>query len=117
MRKLEHIRAVPAVLLLSVMLQIALVLPFHHHEHPDQEELSCELCEHQKPHPAHLSSSVHPDNCLICQFLGVSYLPEASAEAPAATQGWLALHPVLSNEVPSAELTLLSIRAPPHSFC
>ena len=117
MRKLEHIRTVIAVLLLSVVLQMTLMLPFHHHGHPDQEEPSCELCEHHEHHPAHLSSSAQPDNCLICQFLGVSYLPEASAEAPAATQGWLALHPVLSNEVPFAELTLLSTRAPPHSFC
>ena len=117
MRKMENIRAVIAVLLLSVVLQMTLVLPFHHHEHPDQEELSCELCEHHQPHPDHLSSSVQPDNCLICQFLGGSYLPESSAEAPAATQRGLALHPVLSKEVSSVPLTLLSTRAPPYSFC
>lgn len=110
MRKLEHIRTVIAVLLLSVVLQMTLVLPFHHHEHPYQEELSCELCDEQH-------ESVHPDNCPICQFLGVSYLPEASAEAPSATQRCVALHPVKSEEVPSVQLTLHSTRAPPFSFC
>ena len=117
MRKLEHIRAFIAALLLSVVLQMTLVLPFHHHEHPDLEELSCELCEHHQPHPAHLSSSAQPDNCLICQFLGGSYLPGDLAEAPADIQRCLALHSVLSKEVPSAELSLLSTRAPPYSFC
>ena len=114
---MEHIRAVIAVLLLSVVLQMTLVLPFHHHGHPDLEELSCELCEHHEPHPAHLSSSAQPDNCLICQFLGVNYLPEAPAVAPAVTGKGLALHRVLSKEVLSVQLTLLSTRAPPRSFC
>ena len=117
MRKLEQIRTVIAVLLLSVVLQMTLLLPFHHHEHPDPEELSCELCEHHQPHPAHLSASAQPDNCLICQFLGVSYLPEASAEAPAGTGKGIALHLALSKKAPVVQLTLLSTRAPPYSFC
>ena len=117
MRRMEHIRAVIATLLLSVVLQMTLALPFHHHDNPDQRERSCELCEHHEPHPAHLSSSVQPDNCLICQFLGVSYLPEVSEVASAATYRCIVLHPVLEKEVPSVQLTLLSTRAPPHSFC
>ena len=117
MRKLEHMRTVVAILLLSVVLPMTLVLPFHHHDVPDQEEFSCELCEHHQPHPAHLSSSDHPDNCLICQFLGIGFLPEASAEVVAVIADGSDCRVASSQDAPSVQLELLSTRAPPFSFC
>lgn len=110
-------RTVIAILLLSVALPMTLVFPFHHHDIPDSEDFSCELCDHHLPHPAHLSSSSQPDNCLICQFLGVSYLPEASAGAPVDTADGSSICATPSKEAPSVQLELLSTRAPPFSFC
>ena len=117
MKKMERIRTAIAVLLLSVVLPMTLVVPFHHHEAEESSLLSCELCEHHQPHAGHLTSAGHLDTCLVCQFLGNCFLPEESISAPAA--------PVLHDDregyapvsVPTVQLQLLSTRAPPVSSC
>ena len=114
---MEQYRTAIAVLLLSVVLPMALVLPFHHHDCSEHEEHVCELCEHHLPHPAHLSSDEHADDCLICQFLGISYLPEASAGIPTAQSDISTCCAIPSNDAPSAQVEHLSTRAPPYLFC
>lgn len=54
MRKMQHIRTAIAVLLLSVVLPITLVLPFHHHEIEEAALESCGLCATHQSHPGHL---------------------------------------------------------------
>ena len=110
-------RAVIAMLLISVALPMTLLLPFHHHEGLNREGVSCELCEHHQPHPAHLSSSAQPDHCLICQFLGIGYLPEAPAEVPEDTAGGCSICTAPSKTAPSVQPASYSTRAPPFSFC
>lgn len=117
MKRIEHIRTAIAVLLLSVVLPMTLVLPFHHHEAEESAADSCEQCTNHQPHPGHMGSSDPVDHCLICQFLGITFLPEESAEAPARPECNRETGPVLAVSVPSAQVLTLSSRAPPFSFC
>lgn len=117
MKRMEQIRTAIAVLLLSVALPMTLVFPFHHHEAEESVLVSCDLCTSHQPHAGHLASASQIDNCLICQFLGVSYLPEESAEAPVRPDGHLAFAAAPSASAFSIQVQSLSTRAPPVSFC
>ena len=114
---MEQIRTAIAVLLLSIVLPMALVLPFHHHEAEESALDSCEFCSHHLPHQGHLASNSQIDNCLICQLLGVSYLPEESAGAPCKPDVSTAFVQAPVSSVHSVSLQSLSTRAPPFSFC
>lgn len=117
MRKMQHIRTAIAVLLLSVVLPITLVLPFHHHEIEEVALEPCELCATHQSHPGHLVAANPMDNCLVCQFLGVTYLPEETADAPAKPHVVSAFFAGPAASVASVSLLNLSTRAPPFSFC
>ncbi len=114
---MEQIRTAIAVLLLSVVLPMALVLPFHHHEAEESALDSCEFCTHHLPHQGHLASNSQIDNCLICQLLGVTYLPEESVDAPCKPHVCEAFVQGPASSVHSVLLHSLSNRAPPYSFC
>ena len=117
MKRMEHIRTAIAVLLLSVILPMTLVLPFHHHETEESSALSCDLCTRHQPHSGHLTAEGHLDNCLVCQFLGISYLPEESVAAPSVPVSHADLAGGAAESAPSVQLQLHSPRAPPFSFC
>ena len=117
MKRIEHIRTALAVLLLSVVLPMTLVLPFHHHEAGEASLSSCDECTNHQPHPGHMGSSDPGDHCLVCQFLSVTFLPEESAEAPARPECGRETGSVLAVAVLSAQVQTLSTRAPPFSFC
>ena len=117
MRKLESVRTAIAVLLLSVVLPMTLVLPFHHHETEQSAADSCELCANHQPHPGHLESVSHLDDCLICQLLGVSYLREESVGAPSKPSCSVSLFAGEPASVICVQVQSLSSRAPPCSFC
>ena len=117
MRKREHMRTGLALLLLSVLLPMAIVLPFHHHETEEVASDSCEFCAEHRPHPGHLSAANCLDECLLCQFLAAAYLPAAAAETlsrPCRDADFVALPPAAAH---SLTLSSLAIRAPPFSFC
>ena len=117
MKRIGHIRTAIAVLLLSVVLPMTLVLPFHHHDTGDSSVSSCEQCTNHQPHPGHMGSSDQGDNCLICQFLGVSFLPEESIDAPSGPERDSEPVSVRTAFVHSVQVQTLSTRAPPFSFC
>lgn len=117
MKRIEHIRTAIAVLLLSVVLPMTLVLPFHHHETEEPGLEPCELCATHQSHPGHLVSATPMDNCLICQFLGVTYLPEESVNGPSNPDVFSSFLSGPTASVPSVSLLNLSSRAPPFSFC
>lgn len=117
MKRIGHIRTAIAVLLLSLVLPMTLVLPFHHHETVESALEPCELCATHQSHPGHLVSASPMDNCLICQFLGISYLPEESVDAPAKPDVFSTFPAGPAASVPSVSLLNLSARAPPSSFC
>lgn len=117
MRKMERIRTAIAVLLLSVVLPMTLVLPFHHHEAEESAANLCERCVNHQPHPGHLESASHLDDCLICHLLGVSYLGEESVGSPSNPSCCVRLVAGESASVRFVQVQLLSSRAPPCSFC
>lgn len=117
MKRMEHIRRAISVLLLSVVLPMTLVLPFHHHQAEEQAHEPCELCATHQSHPGHLESAGQMDNCLICQFLGVTYLPEESVDAPSRQDARTTFVAGPSTSVPTVPLLNFSSRAPPFSFC
>ena len=117
MKRIEHIRTVIAVLLLSVVLPMTLVLPFHHHEVADSSLFSCEQCTNHQPHPGHMGSLDQGDDCLVCQFLSVAFLPEESVETPSRPECNSELDSLLDVSFHSAPVLTLSTRAPPSSFC
>lgn len=117
MMRIEHIRSAIAVLLLSVVLPITLVLPFHHHEAEQSTADSCELCMNHQPHPGHLESASHLDDCLICHLLGVSYLREESVGTPSKPSCSVRLVAGEPGPVICVQGQSLSSRAPPFSFC
>jgi hypothetical protein len=96
---------------------MTLVLPFHHHDAEESAADSCEQCANHQPHPGHLESASHPDDCLICQLLGVSYLREESAGAPSKPGCCVRLVVGESVSASCAQIQTLSSRAPPCSFC
>lgn len=117
MKRTEHIRTAIAVLLLSVVLPMTLVLPFHHHETEESAADSCELCANHQPHSGHLESASHLDNCLICQLLGISYLREESAGAPSKPGCAVRFSVREPASVICIQVRSLSPRSPPYSFC
>lgn len=117
MKRIEHIRTVIAVLLLSVALPMTLVVPFHHHETEESALVSCDRCVNHQPHPGHLAAASQMDNCLVCQFLGVTYLPEECADAPFGPDNNTEYVDAPSASVHSVQVQSLSTRAPPYSFC
>ena len=117
MKRIKHIRTAIAVLLLSVVLPMTLVLPFHHHDTEESAADSCEQCTNHQPHSGHMGSSDPGDNCLICQFLGVTFLPEESIEAPSRPECDSEPASVRTAFVHSVQVQTLSTRAPPFSFC
>lgn len=64
-------RRIFAFFLTAVILPAILVVSFHHHT-PLQESV-CLDCAHHIPH-GHLRNNANTDDCLICQFLTVSWL-------------------------------------------
>ena len=116
MKRMGRRRAAVAAWLLSVVLPMILVVPFHHHEE-ESSDSECELCAHHQPHEGHLASSSRIDNCLICQFLGVSYLPEASASTPFVPDAKADVACQSVDAFLTAPLQLHSSRAPPVSVC
>ena len=59
------------MLLTAVILPALLLSSFHHHD--PLPEPQCIDCVHHVPH-GHVSGIQHMDDCLVCQFLSVSWL-------------------------------------------
>ena len=93
------------------------VAPFHHHDHDYQEDIHCDACSQHEPHPGHLNPKSGADECLICQFLGQQFCPQAGLDVdlsysePAPESGGFcdSFIPCFTSHTSS--------RAPPASFC
>ena len=96
---------------------MTLLLPFHQHEAEGAASASCELCSSHKPHSGHLESAGHLDNCLICQFLGITFLDAESAGAASPSTRSAGLVAAGPDSVTGVPLQSLPARAPPCSCC
>ena len=105
-----------AAMLLSVILPMALVAPFHHHhDYPDSES-RCQDCLEHRPHQGHLSNNNSTDECLICQFLAQMFVPSEGLFLKRFSSGHRTLASIVRDQVLTQYHSLSSPRAPPVSF-
>lgn len=110
-------RNISANVLLSIVLSIVFLAPFHHHQQPLLQEISCDDCTHHQPHPGHLSEKPGTDECVICQLLAQVYVPTAG---PVVSDLFLDCITTVSDFCGDVILPFTSPsspRAPPVSFC
>lgn len=78
-----------SAVMLAILLPVFTVLPFHHHDTPEQLTSSCEQCTNHQPHHGHLTTDWNaPQNC----FYGAD-------GTETATPGYLLLNASLGTDV------------------
>ena len=110
-------RRISAHFLLSITLSIVFLVPFHHHDEPLPQEISCEDCSHHNPHPGHLTEKPGTDECLVCQLLAQQYVPSAGPVVNLLSSDISTLVCEYSDEALLSFTHHSSPRAPPVSFC
>ena len=93
------------------------VAPFHHHDAPLSQEISCEDCAHHQPHPGHLTQKTGAHECLICQLLAQVYVPVAGPAVQLSPSDCIAFVSGIPGEVFIHFTPQSSPRSPPVSFC
>ena len=115
MKPLE--RRISANILLSIVLSIVFLMPFHHHDEPRPQEVSCDDCAHHQPHPGHLSEKPGTDECLVCQLLAQVYVPTVGTVVDLLSPDGITIVSDFSGDVILSFPNQYSPRAPPVSFC
>ena len=110
-------RRISANFLLSIVLSIVFLAPFHHHDEPLAQDISCDDCTHHQPHPGHLSEKAGTDECLICQLLAQVYVPTAGPVVNHLSPDCITMVSNDSGDVILSFTPQSSPRAPPVSFC
>ena len=108
---------ISANFLLSIVLSIVFLAPFHHHDEPLAQEISCDDCTHHQPHPGHLSEKPGTDECLICQLLAQVYVPTVGPVVNLLSSDCVTIENNFSGDVILRFTPQSSPRAPPVSFC
>ena len=105
-------RKISAFVLSAVIMPVILLASFHQHERP--AEGACEECSQHIPHN-HFSQNT--DNCLVCQFLTISWLTSSAQThcAPASETDFLKVFAVIGPD--EEPVDGISARAPPFFFC
>jgi hypothetical protein len=110
-------RRIFAFWLLSVILPMVFVAPFHHHDLGQEEDVFCADCSQHLPHHGHLSAGTATGECLVCQLLFQQFMPAERAvirSYPANSEAYVLPIP---EDVVFLSFQPLSPRAPPVSFC
>jgi hypothetical protein len=110
-------RRISALFLLSVVLPIVFLAPFHHHIEQIRTDISCKACAHHQSHPGHLSEETGTNECLICQLLAQHYVPSADLTVHLLSSDIVDFVHDGSDDVIVSPPHLSSPRAPPASFC
>ena len=108
---------VSSFLLLSVILPMLLLAPFHRHAEVPRDDLQCESCSQHLPHPGHLTSRSCTDECLICRLLCQQFSPSDNFVESVLTPERTPDSGFCSDDVPNCFTRHSSPRAPPVSFC
>ena len=110
-------RRIFAVWLLSVVLPMVFIAPFHHHDLERLEDVFCADCTQHLPHHGHLSTGTATGDCLVCQLLFQPYEPAENAVIRSyLTEAETEVLPI-PEDVVFLSFQPSSPRAPPVSFC
>jgi len=110
-------RRIFAAWLLSVVLPMVFLAPFHHHDLGQLEDVFCADCSQHLPHHGHLSAGTATGECLVCQLLFQQFVPAESTEFRSfLTEPGAYVLPI-PEEVVLFSCQPASPRAPPVSFC
>ena len=110
-------RRIFAAWLLSVVLPMVFLAPFHHHGPEQREDVFCEDCSQHLPNHGHLSAGSATGECLVCQLLFQQYVPsECTVFRSYLTETEAEVLPI-PEDVVFLSFQLSSPRAPPVSFC
>ena len=110
-------RRIFAAWLLSVVLPMVFLAPFHHHELEQREEVFCEDCSQHLPHHGHLSAGSATGECLVCQLLFQQFVPAESTVIRSFLSDSETYVLPAHDEAVLLPFQPASPRAPPVSFC
>ena len=110
-------RRIFAAWLLSVVLPMVFLAPFHHHELEQREEVFCEDCSQHLPHHGHLSAGSATGECLVCQLLFQQFVPAESTVIRSYLSDSETYVLSAYDEAVFLPFQPASPRAPPVSFC
>ena len=107
-------RKIYGILMLAVILPTFLLSSFHHHS--PVSDTHCFNCSHHVPH-SHLAGVSHTDDCLVCQFLAVVWVPssEERPDAPVVISKYE--YGFSGIDIVAVKLISIPPRAPPFVFC
>ena len=106
-------RHIASWVLLAVYLPMLLISSFHIHETSEYGETACAECVHHQCHGhlSQLSDGMH--QCVLCQFLTLSYVATAAGVLLCYQSKRKAVY-ALHRQTPClTELGFISLRAPP----
>lgn len=110
-------RLISVNFLLSIALSAVFLVPFHHHDEPLQQEISCDDCARHLPHSGHLSEKPGTHECLVCQLLAQVFVPAAGPVLNLLSSDCVTIESGFSGELILRFTPQSSPRAPPVSFC
>ncbi len=108
---------ISSLIMLSVILPMVLIAPFHHHREQVPEDIQCESCSQHKPHCGHLTTQTSTDECLICRLLAQQFSPAETQSTCAPEQAGAIDTGCNCPDIPDCFTHHSSPRAPPVSFC
>ena len=114
---IEQRRDCFARILLSVFVPMLLLVTIHWHENVAGNADACVECVHHVPHSGHLTAqSLSIDNCLLCQFHALPYLPAAVVMLVALLPVDRMVCNLSTVAVESGQSSCISLRGPPICF-
>ena len=113
---MEMWRKISAFLLSAVFLPTLLLTALHRHQPETEADSSvCAGCESHTPH-SHLSDVHQTDECLVCQFLTVLWLPSDGRKPVGPDSGFTILSDSFGTHLAGVSVPGQSTRAPPYVF-
>ena len=109
-------RRISTFILLSVLLPIVFVAPFHHHDENLLTDIPCEDCSHHQPHPGHLGNKTGAEDCFLCQLLAQLFIPSVGPVLNLLSSDSTPVFGHLSDAAVLCFTHHSSPRAPPVSF-
>ena len=117
LRSMDWKRRISSAILLSVIVPMLVLAPYHHHPRQHTDIPDCDACHEHKPHSGHLTSQISLPECLVCQLLGVQFIPQTVPQFSLLCTILETLFTTDSSSCPDSYFSVQSPRAPPVSFC